>query len=285
MKWTPGGSRANIEDRRGARGVGRAGVGLGGGAVLLILSLIFGRDFISGSGAAPGGTITTTANGEAAPVNETPAERERVEFVTYVLNDVQSVWNRVLPAAGGPQYQDARLVLFRDAVESGCGVAQAAMGPFYCPRDQKAYIDLSFFDELSRRFGAPGDFAQAYVLAHELGHHVQHLVGTDAQVRQLQESRPQAANDLSVRLELQADCYAGVWANSTEQRRLLQAGDVDEALGAASAVGDDRIQAATRGSIRPETFTHGSAQQRASWFKRGFSSGNPQSCDTFAGAR
>jgi predicted metalloprotease len=159
------------------------------------------------------------------------------------------------------------------------------MGPFYCPRDQKVYIDLGFYNELQSRFGAPGDFAQAYVLAHELGHHVQHLIGTDAQVRQLQQSRPQLANDLSVRLELQADCYAGVWANSTEQRRLLEAGDVDEALRAASAVGDDRIQAATTGSIRPESFTHGSAAQRSAWFKRGLSSGRAESCDTFAGAR
>jgi predicted metalloprotease len=256
-------------------------MGLGGTAVLLILSLVFGRDFISGSGGgAPAGGVTTSAGGDVQPATETPAERERVEFVSFVLDDAQSTWKRLLP-----NYQDARLVLFRDAVNSGCGAAEAAMGPFYCPVDQKAYIDLSFYDELRNRFGAPGDFAQAYVLTHELGHHVQHLMGTDARVRQLQESRPQAANDLSVRLELQADCYAGVWANSTQQRRLLEAGDVDEALGAASAVGDDRIQAAqTGGRIRPESFTHGSAAQRATWFKRGFGSGNPESCDTFAGA-
>ena len=285
MKWTPGGSRANVEDRRGARGgVGRAGMGLGGGAVLLILSLIFGRDFVSGSGAVPGGTVTTTANGEAAPVNETPEERERVEFVTFVLNDAQETWARVLPAAGGPQYQDARLVLFRDAVDSGCGAAQSAMGPFYCPADTRVYIDLSFYDELRSRFGAPGDFAQAYVLAHEIGHHVQHVLGTDARVRQLQQSRPRQANDFSVRLELQADCYAGVWANSTQQRRLLNEGDVEEALRAAASVGDDRIQEATTGTIRPDSFTHGSAAQRATWFRRGFSSGRPDACDTFAGS-
>jgi predicted metalloprotease len=258
-------------------------VGLGGGAILLVLSLLFGRDFLSGSDV--GGPVTTTSGGELAPVNETPEERERVEFVTFVLNDAQAVWAKALPTAGGPQYQDAKLVLFRNVVQSGCGVAESAMGPFYCPRDQKVYIDLGFYNELQSRFGAPGDFAQAYVLAHELGHHVQHLIGTDAQVRQLQQSRPQLANDLSVRLELQADCYAGVWANSTEQRRLLEAGDVDEALRAASAVGDDRIQAATTGSIRPESFTHGSAAQRSAWFKRGLSSGRAESCDTFAGAR
>ena len=285
MKWTPGGSRANVEDRRGARGgVGRAGLGIGGTAVLLILSLVFGRDFVSGGGGLPGGTVTTTANGEAAAVDETPEERERVEFVTFVLNDAQETWTRVLPASGGPRYQDARLVLFRDAVQSGCGSAQSAMGPFYCPLDQKMYIDLSFYDELRTRFGAAGDFAQAYVLTHEIGHHVQHVLGTDARVRQLQEARPRQANDLSVRLELQADCYAGVWANSTQQRRLLQEGDVEEALRAASAVGDDRIQQQAGGSIRPESFTHGSAAQRATWFKRGFEAGRPDACDTFAGS-
>ena len=289
MKWTPGASRGNIEDRRGQRagGFGRAGMGLGGTAVLLILSLVFGRDLVSGSGGGlpgAGGVTTTTANGEAAPVSETPEERERVEFVAFVLNDAQDVWRRVLPASGGPQYQDARLVLFRDAVQSGCGAAEAAMGPFYCPLDQKAYIDLSFYDDLRSRFGAPGDFAQAYVLTHEIGHHVQHLMGTDARVRQLQQSRPRQANDLSVRMELQADCYAGVWANSTQQRRLLNEGDVEEALGAASAVGDDRIQKASAGSINPESFTHGSAAQRATWFRRGFTAGRPDACDTFAGS-
>ena len=289
MKWTPGGSRANVEDRRGARagggGFGRAGMGLGGTAILVILSLVFGRDFVSGSGGAGGaGTVTSTANGEAAPVSETAEERERVEFVTYVLNDAQDVWRRVLPANGGPQYQDARLVLFRDAVQSGCGAAQSAMGPFYCPLDEKMYIDLSFYDELRSRFGAPGDFAQAYVLTHEIGHHVQHVLGTDARVRELQQARPRQANDLSVRLELQADCYAGVWANSTQQRRLLNEGDVEEALAAASAVGDDRIQKASTGTITPDSFTHGSAAQRATWFRRGFTAGRPDACDTFAGS-
>ena len=285
MKWTPGGSRANVEDRRGARGgVGRAGMGIGGTAVLLILSLVFGRDLVTGSGGVGGSTVTTTANGEAVPVDETPEERERVEFVTFVLNDAQETWARVLPASGGPRYQDARLVLFRDAVQSGCGSAQSAMGPFYCPLDQKMYIDLSFYDELRTRFGAAGDFAQAYVLTHEIGHHVQHVLGTDARVRQLQESRPRQANELSVRLELQADCYAGVWGNSTSQRRILESGDVEEGLRAAAAIGDDRIQKMTRGEVQPESFTHGSSAQRVTWFRRGLESGNPQSCDTFAGA-
>ena len=281
MRWVPGQRSKNIEDRRGAGGggIGRGGVGLGGGAILLVLSLLFGRNLFEETGVAPPGSgVTTTAGGEVAPVSETPEEKNRADFVSFVLDDAQAVWARLLPS-----YRDARLVLFREVVRSGCGSAQSAMGPFYCPLDERAYIDLGFYDELRSRFGAPGDFAQAYVLTHEIGHHVQHVMGTDTRVRQLQESRPQAANDLSVRLELQADCYAGVWANSTEQRRLLEAGDVDEALAAASAVGDDRIQKASTGSVRPETFTHGSAAQRATWFKRGFQSGRPDAWDTFAG--
>ena len=281
MRWTPGGSRSNLEDRRGSGGgFGRAGMGLGGTVVLLVLSLVFGRDFLGGADA---GGVPVTANGEVAPVQESAAERELVEFVNAVLNDTQEVWRTALPRAGGPQYRDARLVLFRDGTSSGCGAAQSAMGPFYCPLDEKVYIDLGFYDELNRRYQAPGDFAQAYVLAHEIGHHVQHVVGIDAQVRERQERRPNEANALSVRLELQADCYAGVWANSSNTRGNLQAGDVDEALAAASAVGDDRIQSRSTGQIRPESFTHGTAAQRATWFKRGLESGRPESCDTFAG--
>jgi predicted metalloprotease len=289
MRWTPGQRSSNIEDRRGASagggggGFGRSGMGLGGGVVLLILSLVFGRNFFSDVQTAPAGQVTTTSGGEV-PVNETAEEKTRADFVSFVLDDAQRVWTEALPRAGGPQYQPPKLVLFRNAVNSGCGAAESAMGPFYCPVDQKVYIDLGFYDELSKRFGAPGDFAQAYVLTHEIGHHVQHLLGTDARVRQLQESRPQAANQLSVRLELQADCYAGVWANSTQQRRMLEQGDVQEALGAASAVGDDRIQTQMTGRVRPESFTHGTAQQRANWFQRGFTTGRPDNCDTFAGA-
>ncbi len=284
MRLQRGPQSSNIEDRRGASGgggMGRGSMGLGGGAILLILSLVFGRNLFDEAGpvAAPPGGVATTSGGEVAPVSETASERESRELVSSVLDDAQGVWAKALPG-----YRDARLVLFRNVVQSGCGTAQSAMGPFYCPADQRIYIDLGFYDELRTRFGAPGDFAQAYVLTHEIGHHVQHLMGTDAEVRQLQERRPQIANDLSVRMELQADCYAGVWANSTQQRRLLDAGDVEEALGAASAVGDDRIQAQQTGRIRPESFTHGSAQQRANWFKRGFQSGRPESCDTFAGS-
>lgn len=284
MKWTPGRQSRNVEDRRGAGGMrmGRS-VGLGGGAVLLVLSLLLGRNLFDEVQPPPGGTVATTQSGSAPPVSETPEERERAQFVSFVLDDAQETWARIFLQSGA-QYQDAKLVLFRDVVESGCGVAESAAGPFYCPLDQKAYIDLGFYDELRSRFGAQGDFAQAYVLAHELGHHVQNLLGTAGEVRQLQRARPGMANEMSVRLELQADCYAGVWANSTNERKLLDQGDVEEALGAASAVGDDRIQTRTSGTINPESFTHGTAAQRASWFQRGFRSGNPDSCDTFTAA-
>src|SRR4029450_564578 len=203
------------------------------------------------------------------PVSSSPKEEERIQFVSFVLDDAQQTWARLLPKVDGQQYRDAKLAVFRDAVSTGCGDAPAAVGPFYCPVDQKVYLDLSFFDELARRFGAPGDFAQAYVVAHELGHHVQHLLGTEQRVRQLQESRPNAANQMSVALELQADCFAGVWGNSTSQRRLLEQGDIEEGLGAATAVGDDRLQAQATGSIRPDKFTHGSSAQRSQWVRRG----------------
>ncbi|MGH7719098.1 MAG: KPN_02809 family neutral zinc metallopeptidase [Gemmatimonadaceae bacterium] len=276
MRWTPGGRSRNIEDRRASGGgVRMAGMGLGG-VVLIVLSLLFGQNLLDDGGAAP--PVASTSEGA---VQETPEEQRLVEFVSFVLDDVQGTWQQVLPRAG-VAYSDARLVLFRDMVQSGCGVGQSAMGPFYCPLDQRVYIDLGFFDELRRRFGAPGDFAQAYVLAHEIGHHVQHVLGTDARVREMQERRPGIANELSVRMELQADCYAGVWGHSTDQRRLLEAGDVDEALGAAAAVGDDRIQQRTQGGVNPESFTHGTAEQRATWFRRGFGSGDPEACDTFA---
>jgi predicted metalloprotease len=280
MRWTPGGESSNIEDRRGQSGGfipgGRMGMGIGGAVVMLVLSLIFGRDFVTGD-TSTDTSLPAAANGD---VSNSPAEERLVQFVSYVLDDVQNTWRGILADRHVP-YQDAKLVLFRDATPSGCGVAESTMGPFYCPVDEKAYIDLGFYDELRRRFGAPGDFAQAYVLAHELGHHVQHLLGIDAQARRAQQRDPQLANAVSVRLELQADCFAGIWAHSTDQRRLLQQGDVDEALGAAAAVGDDRIQRATTGRVNAETFTHGSAAQRSAWFKRGLTNGTIEACDTF----
>jgi predicted metalloprotease len=209
-----------------------------------------------------------------------PAEEELAAFVSFVLDDVQNTWTREFQQIGR-EYEHARLVLFTDATRSGCGTADAAAGPFYCPEDRKVYIDLGFYQELKNRFGAPGDFAQAYVLAHEIGHHVQHLLGLTDQVRANQERNPSRANALSVRLELQADCLAGIWARSTSERRLLEQGDVEEALGAASAVGDDRIQRQAGGRVSPETWTHGSARQRAGWFRRGLDSGRIDDCNTF----
>ena len=255
-------------------------MGLGGMVILLVLSLVFGQDFLSLAG---GGGPAVAPTEQVAPVND-PAEEQLVQFVSFVLDDAQATWARLLPQAGA-QYREAKLVLFRDAVQSTCGFAQAAMGPFYCPGDERVYIDLGFYDELKRRFGAPGDFAQAYVLAHEIGHHVQNVLGTERQVRQLQQSNPGARNELSVRLELQADCYAGVWAHSTAQRERLEAGDVEEGMGAAAAVGDDRIARMSGSSISPESFTHGSAAQRTEWFRRGLQNGRPQDCDTFQGLR
>ena len=288
MKWTPGADNSNVEDRRGSSGMsfGRAGMGLGGTAVVLVLSLLFGHNFFADLGggtdtAGPGSAVQQTGN--VPPANESPAEQREVQFVTYVLDDVQNTWAQIFKQEGQP-WRDARLVLFRDATQSGCGVAQSAMGPFYCPADNRVYIDLGFYDELSQKFGAAGDFAQAYVLAHELGHHVQDLLGTDRQVRQLEQAHPDEANALSVRLELQADCYAGVWANASQQRKELDPGDIDEALTAAAAVGDDRIQKAETGAVHPESFTHGTAAQRSSWFKRGYQSGRPDACDTFQSA-
>jgi predicted metalloprotease len=280
VRWTPGTSRQDVEDRRGGGGFipgGGMRIGLGGIVVLLVLSLIFKQDFFSllaGGGGAPAGGAPSGA------VSSSPAEEQLADFVTFVLNDAQATWERILPDHG-VEYRHARLVLFRDAIQSACGFAEAATGPFYCPGDERVYIDLGFYDELKQRFGAPGDFAQAYVLAHEIGHHVQHLLGTDERVRGIQLRSPGQANPLSVRLELQADCYAGIWARSTAQRDILEKGDVDEGLGAAAAVGDDRIQRMSTGRVNPDAFTHGTSEQRVRWFNEGFSSGRLEACDTF----
>jgi len=277
MRWTPGGTSENVEDRRGVR-LGRTGigVGLGGVVVLGLLSLLTGQNFLALLG--PLTEVTSEISEKQGPVESTPAEDERVQFVSFVLDDAQNTWHKLLP-----QYRDAKLVLFRDAVRSGCGVAESAMGPFYCPRDEKVYIDLGFYDDLRRRFGAHcGDFAQAYVLTHEIGHHVQRILGIESKVHALQAQRTELQNELSVRLELQADCLAGVWGHSTEQRKILEAGDVDDALNAASAIGDDRIQRRMGGGVEPESFTHGSSEQRVRWFRRGMERGDPSACDTFA---
>ena len=275
MRWTPAGRDPNLEDRRSAGGGMGKGLGIGGTVVVLALSLIFGRNLFTDLGVEPG----VGAAGAPMTAADSAAEEPEVQFISYVLGDVQDTWAKILPQYGG-RFHPARLVLFRNSTDSGCGPAQSVMGPFYCPLDERVYLDLGFFDELKQRFGASGDFAQAYVLAHELGHHVQHLLGTDARVRQAQETNPSAANEFSVRLELQADCYAGVWAHSSQERQKLEPGDVEEALSAASAVGDDRIQKRSTGRINVDSFTHGSAAQRSASFRRGFESGDPRSCTT-----
>ena len=277
MRWTPGGRSRNLEDRRGMGGLGK-GLGIGGTVIVLALSLITGRNLFNDLGVEPG-----VGAGTGSPMTPQDSAREENEvlFVSFVLDDADSTWQKVLARYNEP-YSSPKLVLFRNSTQSGCGFAQSAMGPFYCPLDQKIYIDLGFYDELKTRFGADGDFAQAYVLAHEFGHHIQHLLGTDAQMRQAQGSDPSNANQLSVRLELQADCYAGVWANSTQKRDILSAGDVEEAMAAASSVGDDRIQQQTGQRVNVDAFTHGSAAQRMEWFGRGFQSGDMRSCNTFS---
>jgi uncharacterized protein len=277
MKWTPGGVSKDVEDRRGetggARGFGggRMRLGVGGALVLLVLSLIFRQNLFqfidtgSGPGLAP----------SEAPVASTPEEDSLVRFVSFVLDTAQATWARTLSARGVP-YQEAHLVLFRDGVESACGFAETATGPFYCPADQKVYIDLGFYQELRDRFGASGDFAQAYVLAHEIGHHIQALLGTKGM-------RGGRDNETSVRVELQADCYTGVWGHAAERARMLDAGDLEEGITAAAAVGDDRLQRMATGSVNPESFTHGTSAERTAWFRRGFESGRLDACDTFSG--
>jgi len=284
MKWTPGGESQDIEDRRDEEGSGGGGfqfggmhLGIGGAIVLLLLSLIFKQNFLALLSGGPTGSPAVSRPDPA----RTEAEKPLVQFVSFVLDDTQNNWEQILPQQAGKPYRHAKLVLFRNYTQSGCGSAESATGPFYCPQDERVYIDLGFYDELRQRFGAPGQFAQAYVLAHEVGHHVQKLVGIESKVRRLQEQNPREQNSLSVRLELQADCFAGIWAHSTQQRGLLEGGDVESALGAAAAVGDDRLQKMATGHVSPETFTHGSSQQRMSWFRKGLDSGSMAACNTF----
>ncbi len=286
MRWTPGGESSNIEDERGNSGGGGGGgfqlgaphLGIGGIVILLILSVIFKRDFLSLVG--QGGGSPAPAYGAqtgGGPVQAGPAEQKEVQFVSFVLDDVQSTWRQTL----GPQYRDTKLVLFRDQYPSACGTADQASGPFYCPGDHKVYLDLGFYEELKQRFGAPGEFAQAYVLAHEIEHHVQSWMGIEQKVRRMQESSPSEANALSARLELQADCFAGVWGHSTQQRKILEDGDVQAGLNAAAAVGDDRLQKASGHLVNQKNFTHGSSAQRVEWFQKGFTTGDVNACNTF----
>ena len=280
MRWNPG-DRGNVQDMRGRSGGMRVGsLGVGGLLVALVLSWITGVDFLSllGSGGPQPETIGTSGQ----PLETTPQEERMVDFVDAVADDAQDTWERLL----GNRYQRTQVVLFRDAINSACGFAQAATGPFYCPSDQKVYLDLGFFRELSERLGAPGDFAQAYVITHEFGHHVQNLLGLTARVQQ--DPRP-GESSASVALELQADCFAGLWGHAASQQGRFQAGgvelepgDAEEALRAAASIGDDRLQRMSSGRVAPERFTHGSSAQRVEWFRRGLESGDPERCDSFA---
>ena len=279
MRWTPGGLSSDVEDRRGDSGGGFGGGGLGivGFIILLVISLVTGRNYI-GAYFSSGGVAHQQ---QSAPRPASPQEDRSAQLASFVLGDVQDTWTQIL-ARDNIRYPRAHLVLFRDYTRSGCGTAQSATGPFYCPADQKVYLDLGFWDEL-RRFGASGDFAQAYVIAHEIGHHVQNVIGIERKVRAMQQQNPQARNRLSVATELQADCFAGVWAHTTTGRLTDQA-DIKTGLQAAAAVGDDRLQRMGRGYVTPDSFTHGSSEQRMSWFNRGYTTGKVGACNTFAAA-
>lgn len=282
MKWEDRGRSRNLEDRRGSRGPGRAigggaiPLGIGGVILVLVISALTGVDLsaILGTGTGP------TTSAPPPSQQSLDAEEEQVRFVSFVLDDVQAFWSETFRVSG-VQYPEAQLVLYRDAVQSGCGVAPAAAGPFYCPADQKVYLDLSFYDALRTRFGAPGDFAQAYVIAHELGHHVQNVLGVLAESQRIQQTQPGRASQASVATELMADCYAGVWAAYANSAGIMERGDLEEGLGAAAAVGDDTLAQRSGRIPNQETFTHGSSAQRQQWFSTGFETGDPNACDTF----
>ena len=281
MRWRGGRRSKNIEDRRGSRAAPRL---LGGGIgtiVLVLVAMYFGVDptplllgMQTGQSASTSGTRPSAGDLENDPL---------ADMVSVVIADTEDVWNELF-ARQGRQYREPVLVMFTGSTRSACGLGQSAMGPFYCPADNKAYIDLSFYDQMRTRFRAPGDFAQAYVIAHEIGHHVQNQLGISGKVHSMKQRVSQAeGNALSVRLELQADCLAGVWAHHADKaRNILEAGDVEEALNAASAIGDDTLQRQSRGTVVPESFTHGTSAQRQRWFRTGLQTGNPDSCDTFS---
>ncbi|MDH4258661.1 MAG: zinc metallopeptidase [Gammaproteobacteria bacterium] len=281
MRWRGRRQSDNIEDRRGLR-VGRtAGIGGIGLVAVYLISMYFGVDPAVLLGGAQTAQVGSGQEG-SEPYRETATEAERREQIAVVLADTEDVWGAVMAALHGG-YRAPKLVLFSGAVDSGCGLAEAAVGPFYCPADERVFIDLSFFDELDQRLGAGGDFARAYVVAHEVGHHVQNLLGTSGRIQELRQRVDEIeANQMSVRLELQADCYAGLWARHAEQTSaILEPGDIEEALAAASAVGDDRLQRRAGGQVVPDSFTHGTSEQRARWFRNGFDDGRLEACDTF----
>jgi uncharacterized protein len=281
MKWQRGHRSEHVQDLRGRR-VSRGAVVGGGGAVAVLLVLLgqaLGIDvsglFGAGGGGGGGGATETQ---EVRPVS--PEEQELVEFVNFAIDDIQSAFDAKFRAKG-LRYEPADLVLFTDEIETGCGLSSSAIGPFYCPPDRRAYIDLSFYKVLKQKLGAGGDFAEAYVLAHELGHHLQTLLGIDAQVMQAARADRSQQNALSVLQELQADCFAGVWASTTKQRNLLEQGDIEESINAAAQIGDDRLQKMAGQRVNPETWTHGSSAQRVKWFKVGLERGDLDACDTF----
>lgn len=287
MRWERGHVSRDVIDRRGSGGGG--GIGglfalmpflirspLGWIGALVLIGGYFLLGGVGGGGRAPNRAAEHQSPG-AAPQGQAD---EAVQFVSFVLDDAQGAWEKKF-ADAGKTYRHAKLVLFTNSTPSGCGYGSAASGPFYCPQDERVYIDLGFYHELEERFGAPGDFAQAYVIAHEIGHHVQKLLGTSDRVHAASSREQGGAQGLSVRLELQADCYAGIWAHSTERRDILEKGDIEEALRAAAAIGDDRLQRQSTGTVHPETWTHGSSEQRSRWFRRGYDAGNPNDCDTF----
>ena len=281
MRWEGRRQSDNVEDRRGRGGMSpQVKVGGGLGLVAVLVGLFFGVDV---SALLGGGGSQPAAQSPGAQAPRSPEEDAQAKFVAVILADTEETWQGIFKGQG-KAYVEPKLVLFSDGVESACGFQGKAVGPFYCPADQKAYLDLSFFGDLERRFGAPGDFARAYVVAHEIGHHVQNLLGTSAQVHRQRRALPKAeANALSVRMELQADCYSGVWAHHAHKaRKLLEPGDLEEGLKAAAAIGDDRLQKQARGTVHPESWTHGSSDQRVRWFKRGFEAGRLDACETFA---
>jgi predicted metalloprotease len=306
VDWTPGGTSSDIEDRRddsggggsgfGGGGFGGGGIGIVGFVLLLIISLVTGHNFLgsvlSGGGSQPSysqpsqGPEQSNAYGPTTPTtqHQHPAGEDRdVQLISFVLDDAQKTWTGIFQAAGKP-YRHAKLVLYRRSTYSGCGSAQAATGPFYCPQDEKIYIDLSFWDELKKFGGSTTEFAQAYVITHELGHHIQKLLGIEGKEARLAQQDSSQRNPLSVDLELQADCFAGVWAHSTEQRGIVHPDDIAGALSAAAAVGDDHLQQMSGRAVSPESWTHGSSAQRERWFRAGLNGGTVESCETFNGS-
>ena len=280
MKWQLGRRSSNVEDRRGqgigAKGIG--GLGIGGVLVIVVISMLMGKDPTEILG-----QVAQQQQGMPAQAQSAPVDDQASQFVGSVLGSTEDTWNKVFQASGS-QYPAPKLVLFSGAVASACGQATSAVGPFYCPGDQQVYLDTSFFEEMRAKLGGGGDFAEAYVIAHEVGHHVQTITGVSSKIdaQRARGGNVEGDNGLLVRQELQADCYAGVWANQAQQQnKWMESGDVEEALNTASAIGDDRLQKQSRGTVVPDSFTHGTSEQRVRWFRNGFESGDPARCDTF----